>query len=610
MTSVKITRFNMAIAEIITQAVINLLVKKAEIHFSEEKNDSLSNRLEAHLHEVVNWAENFDFVGLGTPKLTRGDSVCLTLSTAPRRYRPVSRSVESKGVDESRFLTTKSSLVLLGDPGSGKTTTLKRTALELLHSSPNSDEDVFRFPLLVILKEIQGGISPVCEEIARKFGIAFNIVEDPPKEDGEPGKRRVLIGNLQIIDAMADLLNSINAVLLLDGLDELDHKTRDLVENEIGVLGRKLNKSKIIVSCRSGDHRRNFSGFNVYEIMPLDLEQVASISKVWLDNPEDFLNELSKCPYQDMVDRPLLLTFLLFLFDAEGCLPEQPSLIYRKVVFRLLRDWDKERSIRRKSKYSKFDEDRKIDFLSEFSYILTCRITGKIFSELELIKAYKIVCESFSLPENEHMEVVSELETHTGIIIQAGFNRFQFSHLSLQEYFCAHYLSRAPFLDLMSEYLNVYPAPLAVACAISADPGRFFTTLVEHPATGRFISSANQNSQNMMLSFLTRLRLENPIFRSSTSFGISVLYVFAVFYSSRKSAIDIELEKLLNIRNVTESVIEALRLTSKSISPTVNKTYVLLQLEPQLMMTKAFTSRLPVRLPIHWWKKFKVRITK
>jgi hypothetical protein len=589
----------MEFSEIVGKAVIDMLIKQGFSIFAREKRTSINERIQNHIFEVENWAESFDFVGLGTPKVTKEDSVSLTLSTAPRRYRSLQMNSDAMGVEETKLLSGKGSIVLLGDPGSGKTTTLKRAALELLSGKPSG----FNCPILLLLKEIEGGISPICEEIARKLGIKYEVVEEFVKE-GIPTRKRITVGGMPLQDAVAVVLNNAKAVLLLDGLDELHPEIRQTVESEIGTLGRKLKNSKIVVSCRSGDFRRGFSGFSVYEIMPLDIVQIRSISTMWLEDSEGFLRNLETCPYKDIVDRPLLLTFLLFLFDAEGCLPEQPSAIYRKVVYRLLREWDEERSIQRRSNYARFDQDRKIDFLSELSYVLTCRIKGKVFSENELITAYKGVCESFALPESEHMTVVAELETHTGILIQAGFDKFQFSHLSLQEYFCANYLSRAPFVDLMAEYLNVNPAPIAVACAISADPGRFFTTLVEHPLTGQFLTSSTANSRHSMLSFLTRLRLENPIFKVSQPFGRSVLFVFSVFYGGPSSDIGTELTEFLSVRAVSESAVLALRSSKVSLSPLIEKNYVLVQLDPALLMTKAFASRLPVRLPRGWWKKY------
>jgi len=52
---------------------------------------------------------------------------------------------------------------------------------------------------------------------------------------------------------------------------------------------------------------------------------------------------------------------------------------------------------------------------------------------------------AYDLPKNQFSEILGEIETHTGIVVAAGFDRFEFALLSVQEYLCANYISRSPF---------------------------------------------------------------------------------------------------------------------------------------------------------------------
>ena len=114
------------------------------------------------------------------------------------------------------------------------------------------------------------------------------------------------------------------------------------------------------------------------------------------------------------------------------------------MIHLLLKEWDAERGIRRASKYSGFDADKKAEFLSAIAYYLTYGIRGKTFSEEDLIGAYENVYKPFNLPKGEAAEVAREIESHTGIIMAGQKGRYEFCHLSLQEYLAANYIVRAP----------------------------------------------------------------------------------------------------------------------------------------------------------------------
>jgi hypothetical protein len=464
------------------------------------------------------------------------------------------------------------STVLLGDPGAGKTTTLKRIALSLLLKAPQTDSDQFQFPLVILLKDLPRQIS-LNEEIANVFGLSpdpriagENLISQEPSPSTSQK-----IGGLPIEEALADVLNSTSALVLIDGLDEIEISRRPAIEREIEALGLRLTRSKIAVSCRSGDYVTTFHGFRVFEILPLDRAEIQQISRAWLTNADEFLRQLEKAPYFDLVDRPLLLSFLIYLFSGDRELPEQPSLIYRKVVYRLLRDWDEERRIKRVSRYAHFDPDRKIDFLSELSYFLTYVIKGKSFSETEFEEAYRAICTSFSLPESECRQVATEIETHTGVIVSSGLGTFDFSHLSVQEYLCANYICRSPLPDLLRKYLVEYPAPVAVACALSSNASLFFAEMINRHLSEKFRDPHDGlhgeaevrqltfdlfgiNTSPALKSFLSRLRVENPMFKVEIALGESTLCLFAFYYRRYSPEIDEALTGLLGMRNVTESV--------------------------------------------------------
>src|SRR6185369_1597272 len=220
----------------------------------------------------------------------------------------------------------------------------------------------------------------------------------------------------------------------------------------------------------------------------------------------------------------LLLMQLLYLFKEDGQLPEQPSLIYRKTIRLILKEWDNERSINRISNYSRFDPDIKIDYLSELAYLLTYKIKTKRFSEDHLIDCYSKMYNSYQLPEQDALLVTNEIESHSGIIVKSGHNHFEFSHLSLQEYLCANYLVREPYSDYIAVYVAEYPAPLAIATILASNASKWFASLILRPT----VYSAF--SHQTIIDFIFRLLLEVPYFKRDIYLGCSMLRIIFDHY--------------------------------------------------------------------------------
>ncbi len=181
------------------------------------------------------------------------------------------------------------------------------------------------------------------------------------------------------------------------------------------------------------------------------------------------------------------------LFERYKKIPEKPKEVYQKVIKLLLEEWDAQRDISRRSNYGNFDIERKSDFLSHLSFQLTKTHYKSIFSLGELEKSYIEICPNFNLPKKQCNEVVDELESHTGIFLQSGYDKYEFSHKSLQEYLTANYIVKLPSIPA-ENYIANMPSESALMVAISSNPtlflGQFlFGTLSQIEFSPQFISS-------------------------------------------------------------------------------------------------------------------------
>ncbi len=371
------------------------------------------------------------------------------------------------------------------------------------------------------------------------------------EEDEKEKKIFYFIGGYDLRQTIIDIIENSNSLLFFDGLDEVSYRIKDDIFSQIENLSFKLQNTKIIVTCRSGDYYRNLEGFRVLEITPLSKKQIHDIASKWIDNPITFLNSLQNLPYFDITDRPLLLTNLLYLFKRSGDLPEQPSLVYKKIIRLLLEEWDEQRGITRISKYSKFDSERKLEFLSSLSFHLTYRIHAKTFSLRNLEVCYQNICDIFNLPQEEAQQVAREIETHNGIVVRTG-DGYEFSHFSIQEFLAANHIVRSPYSNVIKEYICSYPAPVAIAVSISSEPSKWFAGLI---LNDNICSYFNNNN---ISSFLDRLRNERPSFSVDSELGYAIIKLFNLFWPQQNQASREVIKKMIQLRNVKYSIIQTM----------------------------------------------------
>lgn len=534
-----------------------------EIKTKSHSQETIEVDIQRALTEADNWSKHIQFFGMSQGHSTQERTIDLSYGI-PRKF---SNRKRTEYYSENDLLKIKRNLILLGDPGSGKTTTIKRLVQKIFTSVDDENISGGRFPIIVVLREYPNGES-IHEMICTQLGLLkYCTIYDDFDPDSEFEKeKRVQIGKVPLREAVPIILENLRPIIFIDGLDEVDPATRRNLEVDVGRLARKLEKSKIIASCRSGDFLRNIDGFDVFEIRPLTEKQIASIAEKWLGDSKPFFSELAKIPNQDFLDRPLLLAQLIVIFRRAGYLPDQPASIYKRMLLLLLREWDEERNILRRSAYANFEREQKYDFLSAIAYHLTCVVKRKNFSHELLVDAYLAINVRFGLPSNQAKEVAREIETHTGIIIENNDSTFEFSHLTLQEYLCAEYLVREPFADLRRRYLEQYPGPLAIAVTLSANPSRWLAHLVDEVG-GR----AEWQSWS---AFLARIIVERPRFAQSDVLGVAVLKICMVVKSNLKETVD----HFLDLPHVSASFSDVLRCYVEE--DTLEKDLVSLRLGP------------------------------
>lgn len=518
--------------------------------------DKVQSAIAAHVTKVENWSATVQTFRMPEARWTDGSTIPLTFSAIPRKFQDIGSKVIHT-YDEEHFFVTRKNYIILGQPGSGKTTTVKRIARALLFTEPKSPRDDIQMPILVrlnVFNRARDTTKPLMGQIATELGLD-HALSSQSKESSEPVQRQCEGRPIEI--ALPPILDSLRATILLDGLDEVGASLRTTVESDIRDLALSSRNCRFIVTCRSADYTIPIEAFDVVEVRNLTPDEIGSISRAWLgDKYPSFRERLGSGPLLELASRPLFLVQIVTLFANSGYLPAQPFEVYRSILLLMIKEWDRERNLVRPSKYAGFEAERKIDFLSQLAYELLFMRGGRVFSDSDLKAVYAKIYRSYELPASQERKVVNEIESHTGIIAESGGETFEFTHLTLQEYLCAYYLVRRPFpRRSVAKYLKFYPAPVAIATALSSDPLGWLIGSLSDP---KLLDDVPVNS---FLVFLDRLKIEHPSLAKSPIIGfalIQLLFSISRTRGGESEALYDKIESIIHPLVARNSLIDAL----------------------------------------------------
>ncbi|HEX7318067.1 MAG TPA: NACHT domain-containing protein [Pyrinomonadaceae bacterium] len=487
--------------------------------------EDIEASLDLHLRAVKNWSAEVSFNDLKKAKRTTDVFIELDLYVSPKRLRiDPNEQVESIPLQKI-FDAPVNHFVLLGQPGAGKTTSMKYLCQLLLHEEDFQSER-FSFPILIKFRELNNEtFAPdstiILDQIVRILGLDIKFPEELQGDNPQVVKQK----NTLIEKLVVNFLEELKVLLILDGFDELgkdSHRERSI--KEITRLAVHLEHSAIIITSRTGDFKYYLENTNQYEICSLNKEQTSTFALKWLKDEEkaaDFLTKVYRTPFADAAIRPLTLAHLCAIYERIGDIPEKPKTVYKKIVNLLLEEWDQQRAVKRKSKYAHFEIDRKYEFLCHLAYVLTVVKGTTVFSTSDLISVYRKIYEEYGLKESESRHVVNEIETHNGLLIQSGYEQFEFAHKSLQEFLTAEFLVKLPSIPKDHDGLTKLPNELAIAVAISSSPSIYFAELV----LSRF--KQQRLSQVFVRSLLSRLFIEKPDFKTTIWLELALLSLFS-----------------------------------------------------------------------------------
>src|ERR1035437_1074749 len=343
-----------------------------------------------------------------------------------------------KKSDGMRVANSEQYLTVLGSPGSGKTTFLKRVGLEALLGHHSMLAAVFSghqeqykhncLPIFIELKTLHDSMTRVSDLIHNEFTTC-----------GFP-------------DAFCTAALAQGKVLiLLDGLDEVAPGLLRNTIMEIRNLVDTHSKNRFIISCRTASYKTWFSRFTDVHLSDFDDKQIDSFIvnwfRSWNPDDEDSANELrlhlkraENAATADLCRTPLLLTFLCLVYYKTQRIPPNRSLLYKRSLDILLEEWSAEKLLHRQDANVTLFPELEIQLLSQFAG--PAFAANRLFFQRHTLLAtiHTITKDELAAPPSvEAHHILKEIEEEQGLLVQRAPDVYSFSHLTVQEYLTAHY---------------------------------------------------------------------------------------------------------------------------------------------------------------------------
>jgi len=346
---------------------------------------------------------------------------------------PGYRGLDRMGLGKKRqrvsgleVLDGNTNLMVVGKPGSGKTTYLQRVVTECNAGNLQAQ----RIPVLIRLREFV--------EDGREVGYSMD---------------QYLKQCWRLSDqAVRSVLGEGRSLVLLDGLDEVTGADGQTIARQIKRFARAYPQVQTIVTCRTQSQESRFERFDYVEVADFNEPQVRAFAEHWFKTVcKDFTVGRTKAdmllkqlfrgenkPIRDLASTPILLSLTCAVFQQTGKFYSKRSKLYKEGLELLLGQWDKSREIVRDKLYRDLSVERKLELLS---YLATKKFEQEQYVLFEQAEIEEYIAEFLSIKLQDSRVVLKAIESQHGLLIERSRKIWSFSHLTFQEYLVARFFS-------------------------------------------------------------------------------------------------------------------------------------------------------------------------
>ena len=340
--------------------------------------------------------------------------------------------------DAIRVANDKRHLMVLGPPGVGKSTFLRKVGLEALKEK-SGDFMHKCIPVFLELKRFTGNQVDIEALITHEFEIC---------------------GYPYPMEMVQTALKSGKLLILFDGLDEVPAANVDNVVRAIADFVDRYRQNRFIASCRIAAYKGGFTQFSEVEMADFSDSQVQGYIKNWFASTSDpnrrqldremetgercwqMLNEKSHQATKELARNPLLLTLLCMVYDNTQNFPRNRVDLYEKALNIFLEEWMAEKRVRQDYSVSQYlDISSQKRMLAEIA-AKNYNANRFFFSEAKLVDQINEFGEGSANtpPGFNASQILETIRVDQGLFVERLSGFYSFSHLTFQEYLTANYI--------------------------------------------------------------------------------------------------------------------------------------------------------------------------
>lgn len=285
--------------------------------------------------------------------------------------------------------------VILGDPGAGKTTTLRRLAL-IAAQRRQQEGRRGPLPMILYLGDWQKG-EPLTAFVDRHWPFS-----------SDPGS----------------LLAGGDVLVFLDGLNEMGGHTEENVKEIKNWLTSARGPARIVMTCRSSDYRKplEFEDLPCVTLLSLHEDEIRAYTSVYLtEKADDFTHKLEDRKLATLARNPYFLSALVYLYEQSGLkdMPTNRGLLFRRLTMAV---WQRER-LRQTAGWQPYEE--MIGQLGTLARMMFTRQSGATVGQ-------ELACEVVG-------SALMDAAIHASLLERRGATLL-FTHSMMQEFFTATWL--------------------------------------------------------------------------------------------------------------------------------------------------------------------------